>query len=90
MLGRIKAVTVAKGFGFVASEDGVDRFFHRSFLLGGLELSETLVGLLVAFETSKHALKGPRAINITPWLGETPSPEILAHLVLAPVTVAVI
>ena len=65
MFGRIKSVRPYDGYGFIASADGVDRFFHKSALKDtSLILSDVLTGLAVEFDPVVHHQKGPRAINI--------------------------
>lgn len=63
MTGAIKIVNSARGFGFIAGDDGVDYFFHRAELLG-LPLEELKAGQRVRFET--HMTKrGPRAAAVS-------------------------
>jgi cold shock CspA family protein len=63
MNGAIKAVNIARGFGFILGDDHVDYFFHRAELQG-MALEELTAGRRVRFET--HATKrGPRAIAIS-------------------------
>lgn len=87
MIGRIKTVRAIEGYGFLASEDGVDRFFHRTACVG-MTLSDTLVGLYVEFDPALRP-KGPCAVHVM-LLTSTPAIGIpvgsLAHAhALAPV-----
>jgi cold shock CspA family protein len=70
MIGRIKTVRSIEGYGFIASEDGVDRFFHRSSCVG-MTLSDTLIGLYVEFEPALRS-KGPCAVSVM-LLSNTPA-----------------
>lgn len=63
MIGRVKTVRSIEGYGFIASEDGVDRFFHRTACISGMVLSDTLLGLYVDFEPALRP-KGPCAVHV--------------------------
>ena len=65
MNGTIKKITRDRGYGFIRAEDGVDYFFHRSDLRGGLTADTLTEGWRVVFE-AKHGDKGPRAADIRP------------------------
>ena len=65
MTGTIKRITMDRGFGFIRADDGVDYFFHRSELRGGLIFEQLREGERVTFE-SKEGEKGPRAAEINP------------------------
>ena len=59
---RIQVGDAIDGFCFIRDEEGVDRFAHRSEL-PGIEITESLVGLLVEFTPAVHA-KGPRCLGV--------------------------
>ena len=61
--GTIKRLMSDKGFGFVASEDGSEYFFHQS-TCSGVEFHELHEGQAVAFDEGQGP-KGPRAENVT-------------------------
>ncbi len=63
MLGQIKRIVRDKGFGFVASEDGIDRFFHQSAVSRNDSFDEMSEGDAVSFEDDRSP-KGPRAKNV--------------------------
>ena len=65
MTGKIKRVVADKGFGFIASDDGVDRFFHASGIRKPLQLGDVPEGTLVTFE-DEVSPKGPRACDVAP------------------------
>lgn len=62
MTGRVKNVTVDKGYGFIMGEDGVEYFFHMS-ALQNITIEELQKNQEVEFEGSE-GLKGPRAEGI--------------------------
>lgn len=60
--GVIKTVKKDKGFGYIMSNDGVDRFFHRSACnKHNVEFSNLREGDRVEFECNDENVKGPRA-----------------------------
>jgi CspA family cold shock protein len=60
--GRIKRIVRDRGFGFIASDQGMEFFFHRSALAQGV--FDTLVeGERVTFDAAQGD-KGPRAANV--------------------------
>ncbi len=61
--GTIKRLMSDKGFGFVASEDGNEYFFHQS-ACSGVEFYELHEGQAVAFDGGEGP-KGPRAENVS-------------------------
>ncbi len=65
MNGMIKKITRDRGYGFIRAEDGVDYFFHRSELRGGLTVDELQEGRRVVFDAIQGD-KGPRAADIRP------------------------
>lgn len=62
--GKVKKLLKDRGFGFIASEDGQELFFHRSGL-AGVEFDSLREGQGVEFEI-ENAPKGPRAVKIKP------------------------
>lgn len=65
MTGTIKRLTMDRGFGFIRARDGVDYFFHRSELRGGLVFEQLREGQHVTFER-REGDKGPRPAEINP------------------------
>lgn len=65
MTGTIKRITIDRGFGFIRADDGVEYFFHRSELRGGLVFEQLKAGQPVTFE-ARQGDKGPRAAEINP------------------------
>ena len=63
MLGRVKGIRVAEGFGFITGNDGKDRFFHCSQLFG-IDISELRAGQAVTFDEGQDRGRGPRASNV--------------------------
>ena len=61
MNGTIKRLT-DKGFGFIASTDGNEYFFHQS-ACNGVRFDELREGQSVTFERGQGP-KGPRAENV--------------------------
>ena len=61
--GTIKRLT-DKGFGFIASADGTEYFFHQSAVQGS-SYNELREGQRVSF-TVGQGPKGPRAENVRP------------------------
>ena len=61
--GKIKTLT-DRGFGFIATSDGPEVFFHRSECKS-VEFDSLREGQEVTFETETGA-KGPRARNVSP------------------------
>jgi cold shock protein len=60
--GRVKRIVRERGFGFIASDQGIEFFFHRSALAQGV--FDTLVeGERVTFDGGQTD-KGPRAANV--------------------------
>eukprot|EP01060_Flectonema_neradi_P010440 TRINITY_DN17521_c0_g1_i1.p1 TRINITY_DN17521_c0_g1~~TRINITY_DN17521_c0_g1_i1.p1 ORF type:complete len:256 (+),score=46.08 TRINITY_DN17521_c0_g1_i1:50-817(+) len=62
--GKVKSWDLAKGFGFVSSNDGTDAFVHTTALNGGV----LVVGEAVKYDTEEVTRKGAKAfkaINIT-------------------------
>ena len=60
--GVIKTVKKDKGFGYIMSNDGVDRFFHKSACnKHSVDFKNLQEGDRVEFETNDDNVKGPRA-----------------------------
>ena len=70
MIGRIKTVRPIEGYGFLACEDGVDRFFHRTNCVG-MVLSAEVKGLYVEFSPAIRP-KGACAVDVL-LISHTPS-----------------
>jgi CspA family cold shock protein len=63
--GTIKRVVADRGFGFIAAEDGVEYFFHRSGLDRALSFDALQGGERVEFDI-EASQKGPRAHRVRP------------------------
>jgi cold shock protein len=63
--GKIKKLVSDRGFGFIAAEDGVEYFFHRSGLEPTLDFDHLAGGESVEFEI-QPSQKGPRAFKVRP------------------------
>jgi cold shock CspA family protein len=53
LTGVIKRLIPAKSFGFIATEEGIDYFFHLTDLVG-LEFEDLVEGIKVDFEVKNH------------------------------------
>ena len=62
--GKITRLMTGKGFGFVASGEGDEYFFHQS-ACNGVQFDDLQEGQSVTFEAGQGP-KGPRAENVTP------------------------
>lgn len=62
MNGTIKRLVSSKGFGFVASGEGGEYFFHQS-ACNGVQFDDLREGQAVTFEAGTGP-KGPRAENV--------------------------
>jgi CspA family cold shock protein len=62
-LGTIKKLVADRGFGFIAAEDGVEYFFHRSGLDPSLNFDSLSGGERVQFDI-EPSQKGPRAFRV--------------------------
>ena len=60
--GTIKRLMFGKGFGFVASAEGSEYFFHQS-ACNGVEFDDLQEGQAVTFDEGEGP-KGPRAENV--------------------------
>lgn len=66
--GTIKKLVQEKGFGFIATADGADVFFHHS-IVADSQFDNLQVGQTVQFELDSQGNdkgKGPRAASVTP------------------------
>jgi len=61
--GTIRRLMRSRGYGFIATDEGKDVFFHQT-ALQGLDFDSLKEGQPVEFETEEGP-KGPRAVNIT-------------------------
>jgi CspA family cold shock protein len=64
MIGKVRKLKPVEGFGFIQGSDDVDRFFHKSEVIGGM-FDQLQEGDQVAFEhePGKNG-KGPRAVGV--------------------------
>jgi len=63
--GTVKKIVSDRGFGFIAGEDGVEYFFHRSGVDATLNFDGLNGGEPVVFDVEPSA-KGPRAFRVKP------------------------
>jgi CspA family cold shock protein len=61
--GTIKKIVSDRGFGFIAAEDGVEYFFHRSGVESPTDFDSLQGGESVSFEIEASP-KGPRANRV--------------------------
>ncbi|OVE75137.1 cold-shock protein [archaeon D22] len=61
MKGKVKFFNQAKGFGFIAAEDGKEYFVHQSDLNEGVHISDEDD---VSFEVTEGD-RGPKATNVS-------------------------
>lgn len=61
--GTIKKIVSDRGFGFIAAEDGVEYFFHRSGVENSVNFDSLSGGETVSFEI-EQSQKGPRATRV--------------------------
>jgi cold shock protein len=61
--GTIKKIVNDRGFGFIAAEDGVEYFFHRSGMDSSVNFDSLQGGERVDFEI-ESSQKGPRATRV--------------------------
>jgi CspA family cold shock protein len=64
-LGTIKKTVPDRGFGFIAAEDGVEYFFHRSALDRAIDFDSLQGGERVEFDI-EASQRGPRAARVRP------------------------
>ncbi len=60
--GKIKRLVGGKGFGFIATQDGTEYFFHQSACVD-VRFDDLREGQAVTFEKGQGP-KGPRAENV--------------------------
>ena len=63
--GRIVALMLGQGHGFIRHKHRRDIFFHRSDVAEGARFSDLAVGDRVTFELIEDAISGPRAARVT-------------------------
>jgi len=63
MNGTVKRLVADKGFGFIATAEGQEYFFHQSACAAGL-FDKLYEGQAVTFNTGQGP-KGPRAENVS-------------------------
>jgi CspA family cold shock protein len=63
--GTIKKLVADRGFGFIAAEDGVEYFFHRSALDRALDFDSLRGSERVQFDI-EPSQRGPRATRVRP------------------------
>ena len=61
MKGTVKFFNSAKGFGFIAGEDGKEYFVHSTGLVDGVAISDNDS---VEFEVTQGD-RGPKAVNVS-------------------------
>jgi CspA family cold shock protein len=61
MTGLVATVFLEKGYGFIAGDDGIQYFFHRS---DATDFDRLIRGARVSY-TTRGGAKGPRAGSIT-------------------------
>lgn len=64
--GRIVALILGQGHGFIRYRDRRDIFFHRSDVLEGARFTDLAVGDRVTFELIEDTISGPRAARVKP------------------------
>ncbi len=64
--GRIIALVLGEGHGFIRLTDGRKVFFHRSDLREGTSFSAFTEGQTVRFELLEDPISGPRALHVEP------------------------
>lgn len=63
-IGRIAALHVGHGHGFIRSANDRDVFFHRRDVRDGTRFNDLVVGDAVKFELFDDAVSGPRALKV--------------------------
>jgi CspA family cold shock protein len=61
--GTVKRIVADRGFGFIATDDDKEFFFHRSGLEAGTEFDSLNGGESVEFDIEESP-KGPRAVHV--------------------------
>lgn len=67
MIGTVKRLVPDLGFGFVADDEGVLYFFHRTAMAEGFPFAGLRAGQRVTFEIATPGAKGPRAGFVRPY-----------------------
>ena len=62
--GRIVALVLGQGHGFIRITDGRKVFFHRSDIRDGAVFGEFAVDQAVRFELLEDPISGPRALRV--------------------------
>lgn len=62
--GKIRRLMRDRGYGFIATKDRKDLFFHRT-VLRGVSFDSLKEGQSVEFEVEEGP-RGPRAVNVRP------------------------
>jgi len=62
--GRIVALVLGQGHGFIRISDGRKVFFHRSDIREGMSFGEFAVDQTVIFELFEDPISGPRALQV--------------------------
>jgi cold shock CspA family protein len=62
--GRIVALVLGQGHGFIRPTNDLKVFFHRSDLCDGTSFQDLAVGDRVTFELLDDAISGPRALRV--------------------------
>jgi len=62
--GRIVALVLGQGHGFIRPRNDLKVFFHRSDLCNGTSFHDLAVGDRVTFELFEDAISGPRALRV--------------------------
>ncbi|HEY5487183.1 MAG TPA: cold shock domain-containing protein [Candidatus Limnocylindrales bacterium] len=62
--GTVKSVHSESGYGYIATEDGTEYYFHREGLKLPLDFDDLFGGEHVSFEVEAN-FKGPRAVEVT-------------------------
>jgi cold shock CspA family protein len=62
--GRIVALVLGQGHGFIRPTNDLKVFFHRSDLCEGTLFQDLAVGVRVTFELLDDAISGPRALRV--------------------------
>jgi CspA family cold shock protein len=61
--GTVKKIVPARGFGFIAADDGQEYFFHESGVDSSLNFGSLRGGEAVSFDI-EQSQKGPRANRV--------------------------
>jgi CspA family cold shock protein len=61
--GTVKSVHAESGYGYIATEDGTEYYFHRAGVKHPLNFENLFGGERVSFEIEAN-LQGPRAVEV--------------------------